>query len=385
MAEERTSDDALSRFWNGLVESGASPPGDMDPEQAETVLRLYAMTRAPLPAEARRRVDAAALSVGSKTSPTSGGTPGDQPSRSSQYPAMGRGQWTRVQFATAFLLALTLLVSYVAFGGMRLGRQGERGLTLPAPPSTSPVPASAWDEDRVLAQARIDAIPALASWIGVGRTVLDPGVAFTRGRGDVRGDGPLLLRVESGALTLTADGSMTVTRANETGPREIPPGTDVTLLADDQALTPAGVSTRWRNGGTTPTSILQAGIMTTGLDWQATVAGRSYQELLGEYESLPFHAPVEMTLRLVTLSHDASLAVDAVPGLEMLAVASGNLVAIDATAQGTAAAPFAFDKGTATQGNFRPGRVFRSAAGEPVTLLLLTITPPDGATPPSGA
>jgi hypothetical protein len=410
MVEERAPDDALNRFWNALVQSGAAPPeGDLDAVQAETVRRLHAMTRAPLPKEVQARVDGAVLedrtaprgglqddahlplrlhrsrvlARGLDATAPSGQVPKDRLPRSSQQLETSRLRWALAQMATALLLVLTLLVSYVAFGPLPFGRQVERGLEMP-PPAAPSAPPVAWDEESILLHDTIDAIPDVAYWIGIGRTVLEPGVEFTRGKGEVRGDGPLLLRVESGALTLTANGPMTVTRADATSPSEIPTGADVTLQPGDQGFTPAGVSTHWRNDGTTPVSVLQAGIMTSGLDWQASLTGRTYEELLGEYGSVPFHAPVVMTVSRVTLSGGETLAVDATPGLEMLTVETGNLVAIDAAGSGKTITPFAFDKGTASQGNFRPGRVFRGADGTPVTLLLMTITPADGATPPPG-
>jgi hypothetical protein len=409
MAEERALDEALNRFWNALVQSGAEPsPGTLDPEQAETLRRLHAMSRTPLPMEIRGRVDHAMhehYATPSEETPRNGHArldlrqtsarpfPGIEPglttplpssavARSAQQEAIGRVRWVSVQFATALLLVLTLLVGYVAFDGSHLGRENERRLEISAPESSQTAPAPISDKDRILLQGTIDAFPDLAYWVGIGRTVLDPGVEFTHGRGEVRGDGALLLGVESGALTLTADGPITVTRAGATDPLDIPLGTAVTLDVGDQGFTPTGVATHWRNEGATPVSVLETGVMTSGLDWETTLAGRSYEEIIGEYGSVLLHPPVQMTVRRVTLSRDATLAVDATPGLEMLSVEAGNLVAVDAAAPGTPATPFAFDDGTVMQGNFRPGRVFRSADGAPVTLLLMTITQADSATPP---
>jgi hypothetical protein len=125
--------------------------------------------------------------------------------------------------------------------------------------------------------------------------------------------------------------------------------------------------------------------MTSGTLWQTEVAGRSYDELLGEYGMTPPTPPVTVTVRRMTLTGEETLAVDAVPGLEMLRVETGQLVAVDPAPPGTIAAPYAFEKGTAAQSNFRPGRVFRSADGAPATLLLMTITPAAAATPPPAA
>ncbi len=73
-----------------------------------------------------------------------------------------------------------------------------------------------------------------------------------------------------------------------------------------------------------------------------------------------------LTVRQVTLSSRATLPLDAVPGLELLSVVSGQLQALDPPDANDTANPLLLPqevtrqrllKGTAAMGTFRPGRV----------------------------
>lgn len=74
----------------------------------------------------------------------------------------------------------------------------------------------------------------------------------------------------------------------------------------------------------------------------------------------------------ITLLPEGRLRVDSVPGLEMLKVESGRLVAVDVDSDGNPSPPVSLGQGTRPLGSFPPGRVFRSANDQPVKLILVT-------------
>jgi hypothetical protein len=129
-------------------------------------------------------------------------------------------------------------------------------------------------------------------------------------------------------------------------------------------------------------SVLGAGIRS--YSGCCPVMYEGYDEILAEYTYMPPAPPIELTLRRVTLQPGETLAVDAMPDLELLSVESGSLVAIDAASPEKPARRFVIDEGTVEQGNFRPGRIFQSAESEPVTMLLLSIVQQDESTAPPG-
>ena len=153
--------------------------------------------------------------------------------------------------------------------------------------------------------------------------------------------------------------------------------------AGDQGFAPSGVVTRWRNEGIAAVSVLGAGIRSyTGCCHDPY--GEEYDEILAEYRFMPPAPPIELTVRRVTLQPGETLAVDAMPDLELLSVESGSLVALDAASPEKPARRSVIDEGTVEQGNFRPGRIFQSAESDPVTMLLLSIAHKDGPTAAAG-
>jgi quercetin dioxygenase-like cupin family protein len=290
------------------------------------------------------------------------------------------GRWLSTQVATAAILVLMVAAGLIALGGSRFVRQAQTETGIPAIKATHVVNAPE-PTDTELMRATITTVPRLTSWVALERTVLDPGKAITLGRGQDRGEGPVVLRVESGTLTLQADGSIQVLPSGSGHARDVAPGTESALQAGDQAFAPSGVVTHWRNDGTTPVSVLDAAMASYTSGWFTTAPGITYDEILGEYFYVPPKPPFDIAVRRITLPPGTTLAVDATPGLEMLQVESGSLIALDPV-PGTTAPPFAFDAGTMENRNFRPGRVFRSADNSPVTMLVMTIAPAETATPP---
>ena len=281
------------------------------------------------------------------------------------------------QLATAALVLLTLIGSIAVLrGSLRPGHE-EQSVFVPALDATADAGIPAAEKGEVLLQRTFDVVPSLASWIGIERVALDPGAEMTLGRGQDFGEGPMVYRVETGSLTIQANGPIVVTPAGAQAPVDVAPGTDTVVHAGDALFTPAGVASRWRNDGTTPASVLDAGITTPGSGWaKGFQNGVSEETLIDEPRFTAPDPPVVMTVRRITLQQGETLSVDALPELELLWVESGQLVAVDTASPSTAATPFAFDKGSVMQGSFRPGRVFHSADDAPVTLLVMMIATP---------
>ena len=387
---------ALSDYWDDVVRREEGHRTEAPEELAGVVRRLHALDPSfPLSPERRDQLweiilathAARPLPVGSlpvKSSATA--PPNGRPASMATLPPhvsvrRAPGRWVSTQFATAALVLLTLLASYAVLGGERFGRVDDPVLVIPALESPSAATPPTADESTIVLQSVIESIPPLASWVGIERTVLDPGTEITLGRSRDRGKGPLILHVESGDLTLRADAPLQVTRAGTASASEIPPETDVTLSAGDQGFAPSGTVTRWRNDGTTPVTVLNTGITSYTYGWADEPDGVSYDEIVAEYVFVPPDLPFELTVRRVTLQPGDTLSVDAMPELEMLSVEAGNLLAVDAATATRSARSVAFDAGTVENGNFRPGRVFQSADDAPVTLLVLTVTSADSSTP----
>jgi hypothetical protein len=328
-----------------------------------------------------RHMSAASLVVPLPASGVSPDAAGGQPLGTGRIRSTGRsggmaGNWALTHLATAALLLLTLLAGFAALRGQYTGGSDERGIGIPAPESPSGALAPGLRAETILLQETFDEVPRLASWVGLERVTLAPGAEWTRGRNQDLGEGPLLFGIESGSLTLKAEGPMTVTRSGG-APATVAAGTEVVLNPHDRGFTPSGVVSRWSNTGAVPVSVVDAGITTSGTGWGRIPADIIYDELVAEYQFRAQTMPLAATVHRVSLKPGETLSVDAVAGLEMLWVESGNLVALDRAEAETSAAPFAFDKGTKEAGNLRAGRVFQSADDEPVTLLVMTIIPAD--------
>jgi hypothetical protein len=380
---------ALSDHWDAVVSRKQGHHLGTSEELAGVVRRLHALDSSPpLPPGQRDQLWDLVLATHAANPFPIGSLPGKA---SATAPPSGRQasmcilpphgsvrlaprRWVATQLATAALVLLTLLAGYVALERAGFGRETHPVLGIPAIESPVEELAPSADESTIVLQSVIESIPPAASWIGIERTVLDPGTEITLGRSRDRGKGPLIFHVESGELTLRADSGIQVTPAGTASAVDIPPETDVTLSAGAQGFAPSGAVTRWRNDGTTPVTVLNAGITSYSYGWEGPADGVSYDEIVAEYSFVPPELPFELTVRRLTLQPSATLPVDAVPELEMLWVEAGHLLAVDAATPTRTARSVPFDFGTAENGNFRPGRVFRSADGAPVTLLVLTVT-----------
>ena len=128
----------------------------------------------------------------------------------------------------------------------------------------------------------------------------------------------------------------------------------------------------WRNEGTLPVRIMEANF--SPRDFDPRPDDVLHYQVISEWPfATPDHAIV-MTVIEVTLHPEGSLTADTVPGLAMLKVESGRLVAVDVDGEGNPLPPVELGQATRFLNSFPPGRVFRSGNDEPVSLLLVTIT-----------
>jgi hypothetical protein len=234
--------------------------------------------------------------------------------------------------------------------------------------------------DAIFMQGTFDLIPPFAGWEGIERTTLHPGAEWPLGKSENDGEGPWLYRVESGELTINADGPISVTRAGEDQAIPVPPGTDVVLATGDQGLTPSGVTSRWRNDGSVPTVVMDAGITTCGSEVQPD--GIIHDELVYKLFSEPPQTPVQVAVRRATLPAKAVLPIDALPGLELAYVESGQVDIIDPNAAAMTANPLdttskqrsrPIPSGPYPLPSFRSGQVFKVSEAGPAVMLLMTI------------
>ena len=187
--------------------------------------------------------------------------------------AVPRRSWPAF-LATAALVLMTLIASYVVFVG-RLRPQGPaQPAFIPAlmgTPEASPVPGIT--EDTVVFHHILDDIPADAMWAGIERATIDPGPTGHRGSPQTTtGIGPMLYRVEQGVAMVHTEGPIGLTRAGENRESPIAAGTDLMLQVGDVAYAPTNVLTDWRNKGTTPLVILDAGVAIPGVSRRRLVS-----------------------------------------------------------------------------------------------------------------
>jgi len=272
-----------------------------------------------------------------------------------------RPRWPALPFATLALILVTVIVSVMAFADVGPWPKVLELVSLPV--STMP---SGLITDSVLVQGTVSDIPAERRLARIGRTLLPAGADWTFDENDSAG--PRLYRVESGALTVTADGPITVTRGEASQANAVPAGMDVVLESGDQGFTPAGVHARWRNDGTAPASILDVRITSsTGVP----PADVTLFKIADDAAFVPPSSSFVVTLQRMVLPPAAALRVDDVPGLRLLSIESGDVRALDSQHPDG----FRVVNGTDATRTFPPGRTLEATGAEPATLLLLTVTP----------
>jgi hypothetical protein len=147
--------------------------------------------------------------------------------------------------------------------------------------------------------------------------------------------------VESGALTLTADGRAELTPAGTDQATPLARGTDAVVPAGERGVLWPGTAGTWRNAGQEPVVVLNAAI------GEAT-SGTSEVESEEIFKSLSIGwpaLPASFAFHRVTLAPGASLPVAALPGLWILGVDAGTLDVPLTTGAGTPARVRGFDAG----------------------------------------
>ena len=250
-----------------------------------------------------------------------------------------------------------------------------------APPSAaSPTalnPAS--PGDGILLQGTFDTLPDRAAWVGTERTTLQPGATWDLNVTGSASKGPRLFLVEAGALEVTADGPLQVTRAGSTTPVAASPGVEITLHEGDRGVAPSGTIVQWRNTGDAPTTVLDAWIDTLGIP--TLPPGVSQVGLVSRWPIESLAAPVLLTVQQLTIGPGTHLAPATIPGLQGLYVESGTLHVQDSDEGGTPPGDFTMPAG-ATRVFGGPGYhevppswTVSSADADFVTLIVLTLAP----------
>ena len=145
-------------------------------------------------------------------------------------------------------------------------------------------------------------------------------------------EGPSAFLIESGKLTVQPDGPIVITRAGTTTPVAVQKASQTELRAGDRGFAPSGTISTWRNTGTVPVRILEAKIKKG--DVAARGDGVLNYTVIGGSPLVSPDRPIEMTVFQVTLQPGADLAADSIPGLDMLKVEAGRLVAVDVDGEG---------------------------------------------------
>lgn len=327
-------------------------------------------------------LDALAAPMPTKTIPASApafGTGSNlRPLSSNPGTSRPNGLWRRIpvaNLATAAVILLTLLASVVAFSGrFRQTLSDEQPAMLPVvtAPEDAALPAGVL-EDVTLMQGVFDVIPPDATWTGIERNTMAPGAAWDVGTSQTNGEGPSLYRVESGTLTIQADGPITVTSAGWNQPATVPAGTDVVLSAGDQGYTPSGVKARFRNESDVPVIVIVAGITTIG--WGSSPEVRN-EELAWSLTENPAMEPALVAVRRVTLEAGAAVPIEVFPGVAVGYVESGQVIAANSLASPTPSSALPLRAPYALLA-LHPGRVLHVTGPEPATVLLMTINNPN--------
>lgn len=361
---------AADRYWDAVMRAAPRPDEILDPSLAATIDQLPDLDDAPLPDAAfAARLEAelfqSAPAVRRLQIQRRAGVQAvrsDEAVTVSSWPAMTRRIAMRLA-ATAALLAIVAVSILTALwaGTVRVPDRDALPLVL-APGIT---------DEKLLLQARFDTIPDGVLSAAIRRWALQPGAEVAMGRPDTNGVAAAAYRVETGALSVRPDGAMTVTRADATTPTTVPEANWTTLLPGDRMFIRSGVTSLWRNEGSHPVRLLEATFASR--DVQPQPSGVLAYPVISDGPLAKPDQPVVMTVFEITLHPEGELLATSVPGLAMLKVESGRLVAIDVDGYGNPLPPAELGQATRFLGSFPPGRIFRSGNDEPVSLLLVTI------------
>lgn len=292
------------------------------------------------------------------------------------------GSWNGY-LATAVLLVFTIVGAYAGIVASHRSGLTSQSVDLPVlagiPEAMLPPGVT---EDTVLFQRTLDVIPPAAMWAGVERVTLDPATEWPQGTRQTTGVGPYLYRIEAGILRVRANGPIEVGSAGSASARQIPGDTDLTLRTGDQVFIPSGVTSLWRNAGTTPATVLDTGVAIPG---GIAPSGVTYTSPIDAFPITPPVAPAELTVRRVTVEPGASLSNQPTPGLALVGVEAGVLT-IDWMWSGTLEAPTRSTQvlvgNWVDLGAHQPFvRTLSNDEPTPLVLMLMTVTPTGASTP----
>ncbi|HEX5497916.1 MAG TPA: hypothetical protein VFX03_01775, partial [Thermomicrobiales bacterium] len=386
--------------WNALTRGDLPPATDGSP-LVETLWRLHEADDAPtLPPDRQARIwrDLMAGRPAEPTLVVLGPFPPASPNGHRQPPPLAvadapRRRWPASALATAAVVAL-MLASVLLTMALWQPNRWLRPAAAPPPVTTAVAPDASVQVEPLLA-ARFAEIPADARWVGVERYTAAPGAAWRQGAPEMSGVGPMLYRIERGAVTVAGDGAFEVTRAGDADPNPIGPGTTVALAGGDVAFMPSGVVTRWRNDGSDPAVILDAGVTTVGSADLSMLA--PYAMPINDWGVVPPKAPVDFAVNRITIAPGETLRQSAAASMKLLAVESGTVDLVwsqpiaDALQAAAAAKTAATDQpNQLTDGHWidinQPHQFaseLRNAGPGPLVLLVLTAEPTDAQAAPA--
>jgi hypothetical protein len=221
-----------------------------------------------------------------------------------------------------------------------------------------------------------DADPLL--WARLRRATFDPGAAEAFGVAGNTGDGLELFTVQSGQLTVEADGPMVLWRGpvdQGAAPTSLPAGSRIVLSAGDRLLVPAGASLRRRNDAAVPAVIF--GFQITQRKALLHPEGITNVRLMPDKvlnSALP--APAEMSVRRLQLLPGQKVAIQDLAGLQMVYVEEGTLDLMGARRLGDLA-PVSWKSIPAGQGmaHFETTTELANGGASAVMFLVATIDP----------
>jgi hypothetical protein len=325
---------SVDRFWDQIVQGrdGEIDGGDLPLPDVATIRRFHAADDRPepSPAFARRLWEDLSRASAIPTVPDPSRRAGANGHMGpvtlvplvTPTSSTGPRSWA-TSLATAALVLLTLLGSYVAFGGPLRQRWEERSAFIPAVATSQQSPAETPPTHGEFQGVVQDVLPG-STRTGIARDYLQPGAKvalFSDKSGGIAISSTFLI-VETGRLELTAGGAIDVLRAG--GGKVTTPvaaGTTVTLEAGDGAVVVPGVAIDLRNPGPDLATAINAGVVPVGPG--AAAAGYRIDTLAELYDA-PIRAPATMRLRQTTIAAGETLPPPP-QGVVQLAAADTNM------------------------------------------------------------
>lgn len=331
MADEPVRDDlqrgtAIDRYWDAVANGRlAEPDRDLEERLAATIRRVHALAGQPLPEPDHVEqlwedlMHAESLSMPQPPPPFVANGHALGPSHA--WPALrtaAPGHSRTAALATAALVLLTLLSSFVVFGGPgRLGLYGNHPVFVPALETTPAMEATPEAGEVVVVPLVVTTVPPeelptepplnLQVW----HATITPGaeVAFTPAMVKCC-EGPQVDHVLSGVVTLRSEGPVRVTRAvadGTPGPVEdVPPGTEVVLRPGDSAISRAEMPSTYVNAGSDPVD-LASGALVHGFSTAQPTGYQVNNDTSASVDASLMAEPITLVFEQATLPPDGVL------------------------------------------------------------------------------